>query len=185
MLKKQIIREKVAKLKKSLSGETVTRCSRLICNRLVSTDLFQKSSCVALYYATGNEVRTSALIDEWRTEKQIVLPVISGEDMHFYPYTGKENLKNSEYGIPEPVGGEIVPPENIDLFVVPGIAFDYACNRLGRGKGYYDRYLSGLDKPLIGLCFGFQLVGSLPAEIHDKKVTMVITENLIVSSHHR
>ena len=173
---KQIIREKVANLQKSLSDETVISCSELICNRLVSTDLFQKATCIALYYALYNEVRTSGLMEEQRFEKQIVLPVISGDDMHFYPYTGKENLKKGALGIAQPVSGDIVPPENIDLFVVPGIAFDYACNRLGRGKGYYDRYLAGVDKPVIGLCLDCQLVESLPTEIHDKKMTMVITE---------
>ena len=173
---KQIIREKVANLQKSLSAETVISCSELICNRLVSTDLFQKATCVALYYAIGNEVQTLGLIDEWRFEKQIVLPVISGDDMHFYPYTGKENLKKGALGIAGPVSGDIIPPENIDLFVVPGIAFDHTCNRLGRGKGYYDRYLASINKPIIGLCFDCQLVESIPYEKHDKKMTMVITE---------
>ena len=177
---KQIIREKVAKLKNSLSGEAIIRCSELICNRLVSTDLFNQSTCIALYYALGDEVLTSRLIDEWRFKKQIVLPVVAGKDLHFYPYTGNENLKKSDYGIMEPVGSELITPESIDIYIIPGIAFDYNCNRLGRGKGYYDRYLSGIEKPLIGLCFDFQLVERIPADIHDKKMTMVITEKATV-----
>ena len=173
---KQIIREKIANQQKSLSDETIIKYSKLICNRLVLTDLFQQSTCIALYYAISNEVRTSELMDEWRLKKQIVLPAISGEDMHFYPYSGKENLKKGAFGIAVPVSGDIIPPENIDLFIVPGIAFDFACNRLGRGKGYYDRFLAGLDKPVIGLCFDFQLFENIPSEQHDIKMTMVITE---------
>ena len=175
---KKIIREKIAILLKSLSEEVVTSCSERICNRLISNDLFQKSSCVALYYAIDNEVQTLALMDAWRFEKQIVLPAVSGDDMHFYPYTGKENLKKGVFGIAEPVSDDLIPPDNIDLFVVPGIAFDHACNRLGRGKGYYDRYLAAVNKPVVGLCFDCQLVEILPSEIHDKKMTIVITESI-------
>ena len=167
LLQKQIIRETVATLKKSFSYETIAEKSRLICNRLVQTDLFQKATCIAIYCSTKKEVQTLQLIEEWRYRKHFVLPVISGEYMHFF----------SE--------GTITPPEEIDLFVVPGIAFDYACIRLGRGKGYYDRYLSNTNKPTIGLSFDFQLFESMPYEQHDKKMTLVITETVIVSSHHQ
>ena len=167
LLQKQIIRETVAALKKSLSDETIAEKSRLVCNRLVQTDLFQKAKCIAIYCSTKKEVQTLLLIEEWRTEKHFVLPVISGEIMHFF----------SE--------GKLTLPEEIDLFVVPGIAFDHACNRLGRGKGYYDRYLSNTNKPTIGLCFDFQLFESIPCEPHDIKMTQVITETVILSSHHQ
>jgi 5-formyltetrahydrofolate cyclo-ligase len=130
-------------------------------------------------------VQTTGLLDEWRSKKRIVLPVISGEDLHFYPYTGKENLKKGVFGISEPVSGKLIPPDQIDLFVVPGFAFDATCNRLGRGKGYYDRYLSDINKPVIGLCFDFQLIENIPCEKHDQKMTFVITESIIVSSHHQ
>ena len=182
---KQILREQIAGFKKSLSDDIVAGRSRLICNRLVQTGLFQQAKCIALYYEIGKEVKTSGLIEAWRSEKQIVLPVVSGENIHFCPYTGKENMHKGMLGVVEPVSREVIPPENIDIFIVPGIAFDYSCNRLGRGKGYYDRYLSGIDKPIIGLCFDFQLVKNIPCEVHDIKMTMIISENTIVSSHHQ
>ena len=180
---KQNIRDTIAILKKSLSEEDVAKRSQTICNRLVQTGLFQKAKCVALYYSTGREVRTSGLMDEWVAEKQIVLPAISAEHIHFHPYTGEKNLKKSLLGILEPVSTVLIPPENIDLFVIPGIAFDFDGNRLGRGKGYYDRYLSGIDKPIIGLCFDFQLFENIPWDVHDVKMTQVITENTIVSRY--
>ena len=175
---KQIIREKIVKLKQSLPENTVVGLSRKIGYRLVQTDLFQAAKCVAFYYAIDNEVRTSGLIEAWSTKKKILLPVVDGEKIHFCPYTGKENLQKGAFGIPEPVDAASIP--DIDIFIVPGIAFDHACNRLGRGKGYYDRFLSGTDKPIIGLCYDFQLVDCLPSEIHDKKMSMVITENKII-----
>jgi len=176
---KQNFRKEFIKQNKFLPDEEKASRSEMICERLTQTLLFQDANCIALYCATGNEVSTYELMDKYSTghegrKKKIVLPVVSGENMHFYPYTGKENLKKGAFGIMEPVSRELVPPEEIDLFIVPGVAFDLACNRLGRGKGYYDRYLSCIDKPVIGLCFDFQLIDSIPCEAHDKKMTMVV-----------
>lgn len=195
---KQIIRKKITSIRHSISRESVVGLSRMICDRLTQTDLFKQANCVALYCATGNEVQTTDLLEAWHLKRQFVLPVIAGETMYFYPYTGKENLKKNTFGIWEPVSGDqkttmsdrmksvycdTIPPESIDLFVVPGIAFDYDGNRLGRGKGYYDRYLSSIDKPTIGICYDFQLVEHLPCESYDKKMTIVISETVIINVH--
>jgi len=179
---KQLLRDRIIQRRQSLSPDIVAVHSKKICNRLEQTDLFKASNCVALYCAIDNEVQTSELIEAWRTKKQIVLPIISGENMFFSTYTGKENLIKGVLGIAEPISNEIVSPDSIDLFIVPGIAFDYDCNRLGRGKAYYDRYLSHTDKSIIGLCYDFQLLEQIPWEKHDKKMTFVLTESIIVSS---
>ena len=182
---KQLIRRNISEHKKALSGQIITELSKKICDRVVQTEAFQKASCVALYYAMDDEVCTSGIIDEWHKKKTIALPVTSGENINFYEYTKNKDLTKGAFGIPEPVSGKIIPCESIDLFIVPGIAFDSSCSRLGRGKGYYDRYLSDVKKPIIGICFDFQLIDSVPTEKHDMKMTMVITENVIVSSHHQ
>lgn len=124
-------------------------------------------------------------MNEYRLKKNIILPVVSQQNMSFYPFTGKENLTKGAFGIMEPISRDIVPPESIDLFIVPGVAFDFDYNRLGRGKGYYDRFLSDIDKPVIGLCFDYQLIASIPHEAHDKKMTLIIAENTIVSPRHQ
>ena len=183
--KKQFIRKDIAARKKHISKETVIWLSQKICDSLVQTDIFQKANQIALYYAMNDEVQTSGLIEEWWTKKNIALPVVCGEYINFYAYTGKENLIKSALGIPEPAPTSVIPTEDIDLFVVPGIAFDHEGHRLGRGKGYYDRYLAGITKPIIGICFDFQLIDSVPAEKHDIKMNTIITENIIVSSHHQ
>jgi 5-formyltetrahydrofolate cyclo-ligase len=181
---KQLVRKEINKRKQSLPDETVAYLSRKICDRLVQTEIFQKARCIALYHAIKGEVQTMALIEEWHEKKKIALPVVSGDNsMNFYLYTGKENLVAGALNIPEPDISGKLPMEDIDLFIVPGIAFDRDCNRMGRGKGYYDRFLQGTDKPTIGLCFGFQLKEHIPAEEHDRKMTMIITEDAIVSSH--
>jgi 5-formyltetrahydrofolate cyclo-ligase len=185
MQEKQLLRNEINKLKQSLSDGTVADFSEKICDRLVRTEAFRKAHCIALYHAIKGEVQTIALIEAWHDKKIILLPVISGDDMAFYPYAGRERMVSGALNIPEPehVVTEKIPAEDIDLFIVPGIAFDREGNRMGRGKGYYDRFLSETDKPAIGLCFGFQLKKHIPAEAHDRKMTMVITEEAIVSPH--
>lgn len=190
---KQILREKITKLKQSLPEKTVTDLSGIIADRLKQTDFFQEAKCIALYYAIDNEVRISEFINEWSEKKRIFLPVIDGVNLYFYPFTGSMNLHKGTYGIPEPTDATSkmrictselqTAPSEIDLFIVPGIAFDLTCNRLGRGKGYYDRFLTGINKPIIGLGYDFQLVDHISAEIHDIKMTMIITEKNIVIRH--
>ena len=183
--KKHSIRKDIAIRKKLLSEETATIHSRKICNRLEQSDIFQKAGCIALYHAMNDEVRTSELIEEWHKKKTIVLPVISGDNINFHVYKGIDKITTGVSGIMEPTGTEQVCIEKIDLFIVPGVAFDRQCNRMGRGKGYYDRYLSDSNKPTIGICFDFQLFEQIPTEGHDIKMDMIITENVTLSSHHQ
>ena len=182
---KLLIRKYISASKKKISLQAISDLSQKICDRLIDTEIFQKANCVALYYALEDEVRTSGIIKEWYKKKTIGLPVISGENIDFHLYTGEDYLKKGVFGISEPASGEIITPENIDLYIIPGIAFDRNGNRIGRGKGYYDRYLHGIDKPIIGVCFDFQLIEMVPAEKHDIKMTMVITENVTLSLHHQ
>ena len=185
MNEKQLIRQKIATYKKSLANNTTAYLSQKICCNLIETEMFQNAGCIALYYAMDDEVQTSGLIEEWYKEKTIALPVISGNAIIFHKYMGKEKLSAGALNIPEPIDTEQIPSEKIDLFIVPGVAFDRECSRMGRGKGYYDRYLSGINKPAIGICFGFQLLDHIPTEVHDIKMNMVITEDIILSSHHQ
>lgn len=181
--KKKDIRQKIKTLKKAIDVKTSIALSQKICTRLIQTETFQQADCIAIYYAMEDEVQTSELIEQWYLKKKIVLPVISGEDIHFYAYTGEKCLTKSTFGILEPTITTTtpVPPEQIDLFIVPGVAFDRNGNRLGRGKGYYDRYLANLTQPIIGLCFDFQLLDHIPTAPHDKKMTAIITESAITN----
>jgi hypothetical protein len=97
--------------------------------------------------------------------------------MTFREYTGKESLQKGAYNIPEPHNGRVISPSEIDLMLVPGVAFDTSGGRLGRGKGFYDRYLSRLDAAHIykvGICLPHQLVAQVPTEPHDVRMDTVI-----------
>ena len=178
---KQIIRNNISAIKKTLSKEKIADMSGKICNHLLQTSFFRKANCIALYNAMNDEVQTSGIIEKWHNRKRIVLPVISGENIQFCEYTGKDNMVKNAFNIHEPISTKVIPTEEIDLFIVPGVAFDHKRNRLGRGKGYYDKYMAGINIPMIGICFDFQLIKSIPAEEHDIKMDMIITENHIIS----
>ena len=155
----------MASLKRSYTKTTLLDLSAKIMERLEGTDLFRQASCIALYHAIPGEVQTAALIEKWYREKKLLLPLIKGNDLQLLLYAGKESLKTGVYGILEPAEDcEAVPESEIDLIIVPGVAFDRQYNRLGRGKGFYDRLLSTLDVPIrlqqlhdFGIRFGFYL----------------------------
>ena len=149
--------------------------------RLEETSLFRHASCIAIYHAIPGEVQTAGFIEKWYQDKKILLPVIEGNDLRLLPYAGKEALKAGVFGILEPAGDTpSIPEEEIDLIIVPGVAFDRQRNRLGRGKGYYDRLLSTLHAPKIGICYDFQLQDTIPVEPFDRRMDRIITEKEII-----
>ena len=156
--------------------------SEEIMKRLEETELFRQASCIALYNAIPGEVQTAGFLEKWLEKKQLLLPLIVGDDLRLLPYNGTDSLKPGIFGIMEPIEQKTTVDESeIDLIIVPGVAFDRQLNRMGRGKGYYDRLLSTLQAPKIGICFDFQLQDTVPTESFDKKMDMIITEKEIVN----
>ena len=154
---KQALRKDMASRKKEYSRITLCELSDKIMDRLEQTELFQAASCIALYHAIPGEVQTAGFIEK-----------------------GPESLKPGPFGILEPKADGIEVPKNeIDLIIVPGVAFDKDKNRMGRGRGFYDRLLSTLNAPKVGICFGFQMIPQVPVEPLDKKMDYVITEDTI------
>lgn len=156
--------------------------SEKILKQLEETELFRQASCIALYYSIPGEVQTAAFLEKWFDRKQLLLPLVVGNDLRLLPYKGCDTLTQGAFGIPEPTDIETAIPEsNVDLIIVPGVAFDRQLNRMGRGKGYYDRLLSTLQAPKIGICFDFQLQETIPVEPFDKKMDMIITEKEVIT----
>lgn len=128
-----------------------------------------------LYHSLPDEVDTHDLIRRWAASKRIVLPVVRGDDLELRLYTGDDSLTTGAFRIGEPTGPPFTDCGQIDLAVIPGVAFDRLGNRLGRGKGYYDRLLPRLKGTYkMGLCFPGQLVDRLPAEEHDVRMDEVV-----------
>lgn len=137
---------------------------------------FRAASTVLLYHSLKDEVDTHAFIRKWSRKKRILLPVVVGDDLELRLYTGPEDLAIGAYGIEEPTGEPFTDYAAIDFIAVPGVAFDRSGNRLGRGKGYYDRLLPRIPSAYkAGICFPFQLVEEVPAEAFDIRMDEVIT----------
>lgn len=138
----------------------------------------RKPRVLALFSPLNDEVDVRALL--YLTGCKIVLPRIvnDGSDiaqMEFFEYSSSE-LCRGAYGIMEPQAERAYGAGEIDLMVVPGVAFTVEGERMGRGKGYYDRYLSreGFRAYCVGVCFGCQICDKLPVEPHDRRMNEVI-----------
>ncbi|MFH1120347.1 MAG: 5-formyltetrahydrofolate cyclo-ligase [Bacteroidota bacterium] len=140
---------------------------------------FINSTTLMVYWSIKGEVYTHDFIRKWVGKKRIILPSVDGENM--YLKQSDENscmIPGDIYDIPEPEGPLFVNYNEIDLIVVPGIAFDKSNNRMGRGKGYYDRFLHSKNATKAGVCFRFQLFDKIPAGEYDVKMDMVITNSV-------
>ena len=161
---------------KQISPGVLKEESAIICRILESSPEFQSARSVLLYYAQPGEVDTRFLIQAWSKHKSIFLPVVQdAQQMTLRKYTDEKKMQFNQWGIAEPCGEDYDAYEHIDLAVIPGLAFDKKAYRLGRGKGYYDRFLNQLKCPVFGLCFAFQYIDKLPVEAWDFQVQRVIS----------
>ncbi|MBD3379040.1 MAG: 5-formyltetrahydrofolate cyclo-ligase [Candidatus Omnitrophica bacterium] len=182
-LKKKEIREKIIRRLREQEPSLRKEKSRTIQEKLLSSEEFRLAQTVMTYVAMPAEVDTLYFIEEaLRLGKKLVAPYVISDtgDMIASELTTIDDLKEGPFGILEPENGpeRKISLKEIDLIVVPGVAFDKKNMRLGRGKGYYDRFLSCsqlASVPAVGLAFDFQMVDSLPAGPHDRPVSRVIT----------
>ena len=178
---KRSLRKEIALLKSKNTDEDLRNFSSQIFDKLVQTEMFKKSTCILAYYSFSEEVFTHDFIEKYAQEKKIILPVVEKDILVLKEYKGKTEMRMSDYGILEPTGPDFTDYSQIDLGIIPGVVFDRTLNRLGRGKGYYDRLLPLLDRAfLIGTCFSFQLKDKIPVESHDFPMNCVISPDEIV-----
>ena len=182
-LTKQELRQRILDHIKLQKEEDAFIKSRVICSKLLSLPVFQQAQTIMFYVSVRGEVNTFPMMEKAiEFKKRVDVPVIRKETRHLIPVeiTSLRELIPGPYGIPEPPFDEAhaLRPEDLDLVLVPGVAFDHAGNRLGRGAGYYDRFLSALPSttPVLGLGYDLQIVPGIPGlEPHDRRVTTVLT----------
>lgn len=174
---KKEIRQQVRTLKKQLTAKQCHAYSLGAMQRLQQLPAFQQAQVVMAYYPLPDELSTLSLLNQWKDKKTILLPVIEEDDIHLRVYTGDESLQVGAYGINEPIGPFFTDYDNIDLVIVPGMAFTSEGARMGRGKGYYDRFLPKVPRALkVGVCYPCQLVDFIPEEEHDIRMDDVIRD---------
>lgn len=174
VMDKKTLRQEIRMRKKGCPPEQLQEESKRIMKKLESHPDFQRAQNVMLYASLPDEVQTMAFLEAWRNRKRIILPTVVGDDIVPVELAADSSLVEGDFHIMEP---ENHPYEGtFDLIVVPGMAFDRQGHRLGRGKGYYDRFLIKYPEvKTIGICFSFQLLEEVPAEPHDQVIDEVIT----------
>ena len=182
---KDNIRSYVALKRSELSDTEVELKSSQISAILSSLELFIHSKRVALYSPILNEVQTQVVFyKSIELEKEVYFPRVDGSSLDFCRISNLEQLKKGNFGVLEPEDHlHKADLQEIDLFIIPGLAFDKSGNRLGYGKGYYDRALVNIpENKKIGICFNLQMLDEVPTTRNDQKVGTVITEMGIVFS---
>lgn len=178
MTQKKDIRSEVRRRIKLLSASEMAAAAESIFSKIEQLDIFGKAECIALFAAMNDEVPTAVALDRWpQLGKRVVVPRVEGDIMRFYDYS-PEQMRTGAFGILEPEGDNECVPEEIDLIIVPARAFTRAGERLGRGGGFYDKYMSKAEfrASKVGIAFECQIFDSLPCDLHDIRVDHVVTE---------
>jgi 5-formyltetrahydrofolate cyclo-ligase len=175
---KQQLRAAMRRELRSLTADPAwrERESQQLTRRVLGSPLWAAARCVLLFASLPDEPDTAALIAEaYRSGRQVVLPRVAGDDLELCLYT-PGMLTRGAYGIlePSPEAALLSAPGDIDLALIPGLAFTRQGSRLGRGKGYYDRLLPCLRCPVYGLAFAPQVVAELPLEPWDQPIDGVM-----------
>lgn len=171
------LRQVIRLAKRQYSQGQLRELSLAIIERLERNERFAKSTILLAYYSLPDEVFTHNLIKKYSKTKTILLPkVINGEEMELRQYIYGSDLMLGAYKIMEPCGEAFNDYDKIEMAIIPGLAFDRNGNRLGRGKGYYDRLLSHMHNTYkVGICFPFQLVDNVPTNENDVKMDFILT----------
>ncbi len=178
---KKEIRKKIFKARKEHSDGWIREKSMRITETLTGLPEYKEAGRIMAYADYNHEVITRYIIEQaWKDRKEVAVPRVFGKDMVFYRLTDFSQLEPGYFGIPEPgEDGETVSWEEA-MMVMPGVAFDVNCNRIGYGGGFYDRFLEkhpGICRVAVG--FSFQILPEVPTEPTDIRPQVIVTEEEI------
>jgi len=169
------IRAQIAKQKKSFRNlETL---SASVVQKFHTFEIFRTARAVGAYMPLPDEVDITPLFQS--LDKTFFIPAFDEVSGSYRMARLTTELKKGHFGIPEPAVPAFAAEDALDIIIVPGVAFDRAGRRIGRGSGFYDRLLPQYSAVRTGVCFGFQYLESIPAEEHDVRMDFMVTESLI------
>ncbi len=178
------IRKEILKIRSEISKQKLTEASHSIFEKLTSLDIWMHADYIYAYMDTKNEIMTRELIElAWSQGKRVAVPKVCGKDICFYIIESFSQCRPGYFGIEEPIEGlEEAKLEDV-LVIVPGVAFDKECCRIGYGKGFYDRYLSQHKQYTTAAIAGeWQLVEEVPYEDTDVRLDYLITNDRIIEN---
>ncbi len=171
---KNALRKVIQQRKKELSKEERKASSEAVFDELESSRVFQEAKHVLCYWSLFDELDTHHFVNKHYASNRIYLPRVVGKDVEIVPYFGEDSMQKGALGIMEPKGNAISNYKEIDLVIVPGVAFTKEGNRMGRGGGYYDRLLPLLTNATkVGVCYQCQILDHVPIEAHDIKMDVM------------
>lgn len=182
MIDKYLLRKKY----RNIRGNILNKAEKeeMIRKKVIDLIKIKNAKVIGLYASYKDEVNTFLLINELKhMNKIIVLPRMNNDqEMNFYCYNSYDELIKNDYGILEPKKeNTIIDPKSIDVVIVPGLVFDIYKNRIGYGKGYYDKYLKNTNIYKIGICFDEQIIDEeIASESFDVKMDLIISEKRVI-----
>lgn len=189
MTKKEL-RQKLRQLTSTFSPTELHMRSVQACTLLTETPEYRQAEIIMVFLSLPTETDTTPLVlHAWRHSKRVLAPQVSWEQRRMLPIEIRslsDNLSESPLGLREPAKGVPIPVSNIDMVVVPGLGFDQNGNRVGRGRGFYDRFLSHLDwhGTACGLAMEEQVVDHVPTSPHDQPVDLLVTDKQVRRFEH-
>lgn len=177
MMDKKALRQEIRLRKRQFDGEQLRQLSLAVMQRLLAHPRVVQANTVMFYHSLPDEVYTHEAVDQLvKMGKRVLLPVVIDEQhLEIRQYQGPQDLKLGAMDILEPAGKPFTAYQEIETILVPGMSFDPHGNRLGRGKGYYDRFLAQVPQAYkIGVCFDFQRVDEVPTDDNDIKMNEVV-----------
>ncbi len=176
---KRSLRLEFIEKRNKLSDQFVDWKSKIITEFLLKEEPLKKARTVGLYYPVHNEVDTRYIFNGLKScNKETYFPRVSRSELIFYKVDQLSELGPGNFGVPEPdTRNKRIDIRELDILLVPGVLFDRSGNRIGYGKGYYDRAVVGMKRSkLFGLCYEFQVLPELPVERNDRRVGSLVTE---------
>lgn len=186
-MEKKEIRSIIRSLKRNIipSINDISTLEHNLFSKVEMLQPFQLSRNILMYHSLDDEFPTTMTLDRWATMgKNIFLPRVNGDHLDIARYN-PDKTEIGAYGIVEPSSAnETADASMIDIIIVPAMAFDTNGNRLGRGKGFYDRLFASTHAVRIGVCFDFQLVDCLPTEPHDVPMHAIVTPTTTITTQY-
>lgn len=183
-MNKEDIRMRIRARKTMLSEAEKIEASRRAFASLARHAAFMMADNILMYHSLPDEINTHEFIDLWTSRKNFFLPRVNGVNLDILPYD-RTSLRMGAFHIEEPQGNETADINDIELIIVPAIAYDTSGNRVGRGKGFYDRLLAKTKATRIGIAYDFQIVEYIDAETHDAPVDFIITDTRVINTRRR
>lgn len=178
-MNKEEIRRQVKARKSLLSEDEKKSAAHDVFAFVERSAAFMLAERILMYHSLSDELSTREFIDRWSDRKKFYLPRVNGVNLEILPYN-KSKLHLGAFNIEEPDGDDTADFSEIEMVIVPAVAYDRRGNRVGRGKGYYDRLLRDTKAVTMGVVYECQLYDEIDTEEFDVPVQYVITDKRVI-----